>query len=433
MTTSGQDIVNYLLQFKGTPYVWGGSDPSGFDCSGLMQYGFAHFGIKLPRVTYDQIGQGQAIGMKGLRPGDLVFFDTDKSIAGPDHVGIYMGNGQMFHTPRPGKAAEVVDITSGYYMDRFMGGRRIDGVTSVGSSASDGPAPAEQVKLSPEEMAANYGWSYAFLNSIPDVKKIFSDAVAGSWSADKFQAALRDTNWFKTTSNTARQAQLQKSTDPATYNATLDATKLQVQMLASEVGAAVPTGQLDRIAASVMSSGMDENGIRQTLAQYITFTKDGTMTGEAGMHAYTMKQFAYQNGVSLDDQTLKNQAALVVKKLATTQDFESQVREQAKSSYPGLAQQIDAGQNVMDIANPYKQMMANEWDIPPESIDLQNQTLRTALNGLNKDGKPTGKNMLDFQQQLRNDPRWAQTKGAQDAAMNAAKGVLTNMGLIGGK
>ena len=430
--TSGQDIVNYLLQFKGTPYVWGGSDPSGFDCSGLMQYGFAHFGIKIPRVTYDQIGQGQAIGMKGLRPGDLVFFDTDKSVAGPDHVGIYMGNGQMFHTPRPGKSAEVVDITSGYYMDRFMGGRRIDGVSAVGGSAADGPAPQEQVKLTPEELAANYGWSFAFLNSIPDVKKIFDQAVAGSWSPDKFQAALRDTKWFKTTSDTARQTQLQKTTDPATYNATLDATKLQVQMLASKIGAAIPVGQLDKIAASVMSSDMDEDAIRQTLGQYITFTKNGTMAGEAGMHAYTMKQFAYQNGITLDDQTLKNQAALVVKKMATTQDFEDQIRQQAKSAYPGMAAQIDAGQNVMDIAQPYKQMMANEWQIPPESIDLQNQTLRSALNGLNKDGKPTGKNMLDFQQQLRNDPRWAQTKNAQDAAMNAAKGVLTNMGLIKG-
>jgi hypothetical protein len=123
----------------------------------------------------------------------------------------------------------------------------------------------------------------------------------------------------------------------------------------------------------------------------------------------------------------------VVKKLATTQDFEDQIRQQAKSAYPGFSAQIDAGQNMQDIANPYIQMMANEWQIPSQSIDLQNQTLRSALNGLNKDGKPTGKNMLDFQQQLRNDPRWGQTKNAQDAAMNAAKGVLTNMGLMGGK
>lgn len=430
MAVSGQDIVNYLLQFKGTPYVWGGSDPSGFDCSGLMQYGFAHFGIDIPRVTYDQIGKGQAIGMKGLRPGDLVFFDTDKNTAGPDHVGIYMGDGKMFHTPRPGKNAEVVDITSGYYMDRFMGGRRMDGVTSSGASASDGPAPQETVKLSPEEQAASYGWAYSFLKSQPGVDKIFDQAVKESWTPQKFQAALRDSDWWKKNSDTMRQAQVQKQTDPATWNATMEATKLQVQQLASQIGAAVPVGQLAKIAESAASTGMDENALRQVLGQYVTFSKEGTMTGEAGMHAYTMKQYAYANGVDISDQSLKNQAALVVKKLATTQDFESQIREQAKSAYPGYAAQIDAGQNMRDIAGPYIQTMAKELELPAASIGIQDPTIKTAMNGLNKDGKPTGKNLLDFENQLRNDPRWGKTKGAQDAAMSASMNVLQSMGLV---
>lgn len=429
MAVSGQDIVNYLLQFKGTPYVWGGSDPSGFDCSGLMQYGFKHFGIDLNRTTYDQIGQGQAIGMKGLRPGDLVFFDTDKNTAGPDHVGIYMGDGKMFHTPRPGKAAEIVDMTQGYYMDRFMGGRRMDGVTSSGASSSDGPAPQEQVKLSPEEQAANYGWSFAFLSSIPEVKKIFSQAVDGTWTADKFQAALRDSKWWKDNSDTMRQAQVQQKTDPATWKATLEATKLQVQQLASQIGAAVPVSQLDKIANSVASTGMDENGLRQVLAQYVTFSKDGTMMGEAGMHAYTMKQYAHANGVDISDQALKNQAALVVKKLATTQDYESQIREQAKSSYPGFAPQIDAGQTMQDIANPYIQTMARELELPSAALSLQDPTIKQALNGLNKDGKPTGKNLMDFESQLRNDPRWGRTKNAQDQVMTTGLNVLRSMGL----
>jgi len=281
-------------------------------------------------------------------------------------------------------------------------------------------------------MAANYGWSFAFLNSIPDVKKIFDQAVAGTWTADKFQAALRDTAWWKKTSDVARQAQLQKTTDPATYKATLDATKLQVQMLASKMGAAVPTSQLDKISESVINSGMDEDAIRQVLGQYVSFTKDGTLTGEAGMHAYTMKQFAYANGISIDDQTLKNQAALVVKKLSTTQDFESQIREQAKSAYPGYAAQIDAGQNMQDIAQPYIQTMAKELELPATSLNMQDPTIKTAMNGLNKDGKPTGKNLLDFESQLRNDPRWAKTKNAQDATMNAGFNVLQSMGLIKG-
>lgn len=426
---SGEDIVKYLLQFKGTPYVWGGASPGGFDCSGLMQYGFAHFGIKLPRVTYDQIGQGQAIGMKGLRPGDLVFFDTDKNVAGPDHVGIYMGNGKMFHTPRPGKNAEVVDMTQGYYLDRFMGGRRIDGVKTSGASVSDAPSEAE-VKMTPEELAASYGWAYGFLNGNKELKGLFKQAVDGSWAPEKFQAELRDTAWWKKTSNTARQAQVLEKTDPASWTAQVNATTIQVQQLAAQMGAAIPQSKLKGIVDSVLKTGMEEGQIRDALGQYVTFTKDGTLKGEAGMHEFTMKQYAAQMGVDIGEQAIKNQAQLVVRKMATTQDFESQIREQAKSAFPGYGEQIDAGMTMKDIATPYQQLMSKELELPESPLGLMDPSIRSALNGLDKDGKPAGMNLPDFQNMLRNDPRWRSTQGAQDQAMAVGHTVLRDMGIL---
>src|SRR5213594_195726 len=221
MAISGEDIGAYAQQFLGTPYVWGGNSlTKGVDCSGLVQQVFKHFGINLPRVTYDQIGQGSAVGMKGLRPGDLVFFDTASGTKGPDHVGIYLGNGRMVHTPRPGKAVEVVDITKGSYLDRFMGGRRIKGPYATGANAND---YEETPRLTPEELAASYGWAYGFLNSSPELKKLFGEAVKGGWEPGKFQAELRDTNWWKKNSETQRQAQVIKSTDPATWAASINA------------------------------------------------------------------------------------------------------------------------------------------------------------------------------------------------------------------
>ena len=426
---SGEDIVKYLLQFKGTPYVWGGTQPGGFDCSGLMQYGFAHFGINLNRTTYEQIGQGQAVSMKGLKVGDLVFFDTDKKKAGPDHVGIYMGNGKMFHTPRPGKSAEVVDMTSGYYLDRFMGGRRIDGVKSAGGSVDDFEAPA-QVKMTPEELAASYGWAYGFLNSNKELKKLFKEAVDGTWTADKFQAELRDTEWFKKTSDTARQAQVMKQTDPATWQAQFNAATLQVQQLAAQMGAAIPQSKLKEVVNTMLMTGADENQMRDALGQYVTFTKDGTLKGEAGMHEFTMKQYAAQMGVEIGEQAIKNQAQLVVRKMATTQDFEDQIRTQAKSAFPGYEEQIDAGMTMKDIATPYQQLMQKELELPESPLGLMDPSIRQALNGLNRDGKPSGMNLAQFQDSLRNDPRWRSTQGAQDKVMQIGNGVLKEMGLI---
>ena len=432
MTVSSDELINYAKQYLGTPYRWGGTQPGGFDCSGLMQYTFKHFGINLPRVSYDQMGVGQAVSMKGLRPGDLVFFDTESSHKGADHVGMYIGGGKMIDAPRTGKNVEIVDITKGYYADRFMGGRRIPGVKTVGASSSDYATDKDQVKLSPEEMASNYGWSIGFLDSIPEVKKIFGNAVKGSWTADKFQAELRNTKWFKTTSDTARQAQALKSSDPATYNAQLSAAKTQVQLLASQVGAAIPSGQLGKIAESVVTTGLDEDGIRNVLGQYVKFTKTGTLTGEAGMHAYTIKQFAQQMGVQISDQTAKNQAALVVRKLATTSQFEDQMRKQAMSSYPAFADQINAGMTMMEVANPYISTMSQELGVPETSLGLSDPTIKSALNGLDAKGRPGGKTLLDFATQLRNDPRWKKTSTAFDQTMDTANKVLTDFGLIGG-
>jgi hypothetical protein len=428
MPTSGSDIGDYAMMFIGTPYVWGGNDlKSGVDCSGLIQQVFRHYGIELPRTTYEQIGEGSPVGMKGLKPGDLVFFDTS-SQSGADHVGIYLGGGRMIHTPRPGKAVEVVDMTKGYYLDTFMGGRRVKGVHAVGGSDSDFE---ESPKLTPEELAASYGWAHGFLNSNGELKKLFNQAVDGTWTSSKFQAELRDTKWWKETSASRREAQVLQKTDPATWNAQLEATIIQVRQFAAEIGAAVPNSKLSKIAKNVLQTGMDEGQLRMALGGYVDFTKKGTLRGEAGMHEYTMKQYAFDMGIKLDPQTIKNQAARVVKKVATTQDFEDEIRVQAKSLFPAYEQQIDAGSTVRDIASPYMSLMADELEIPDGTIDVMDPIIKKAMNGLDANGKPGGVSLYDFQNQLRNDRRWKQTSKAQDDVMEVGAKVLTDMGLMG--
>lgn len=431
MPINGEDIGEYAKQFVGTPYVWGGNSlTGGIDCSGLTQQIYKHFGISLPRVTYDQIGEGSPIGIKGLRPGDMVFFDTQPSKGGPDHVGIYLGGGQMIHAPRPGKAVEIVDMTKGYYADIFMGGRRLNGVRSVGSKESDFE---ESPKLTPEELAASYGWAYGFLNSSPELKRLFKEAVDGDWEPSKFQAELRDTEWWKTTSDTRREAQVIKKTDPATWNAQLQAAEIQVRQLAAEIGAAVPESKIKKIATSVIETAMDEDQLRYAIGEYVTFTKNGTLRGEAAMHEYTIKQYAYNMGIKLSDQAIKNQAQRVVRKVATTQDFESEVRENAKGMFPAYAEQIDGGMTMRDVAGPYIQMMSSELQMPDTAIDVMDPLIKQALNGLDANGKPGGTSLLDFQTQLRNDFRWTGSGSAQKQVMSVGNKVLRDMGLIGGE
>lgn len=434
MTVNGAELAAWAKQWVGTPYVYGGNSLSGgVDCSGLTREIYKQFGINLPRTSYDQIGQGKAIKMNELQAGDLVFFDTDPDRSGPDHVAIYLGGGKIIHAPRPGKSVEIADMTSGYYQNIFMGGRRVSGMEGGGDAGEWDPSGGSaDARLSPEELAASYGWSYGFLNSIPEMKTLFGSFVNETWTKEKFMAEVRNTKWWQENSVTMRQAANEKFSDPATYNAKVSAARIQVTQMAAQMGAAVPEGKLNKIAEDVIRLGLDESGLKNILGLYIDFTSKGTLKGAAGAYEHMIRQFSYAQGVSLDRQTIKNQAELIARGLATVEDFKNQVVNQAVSLYPGYAAQLQAGQTMLDIASPYMEMVAEDLEIPSHRIKLTDPLIKRALNGVDDQGKPVGLDVTQFQKLIRNDPRWRNAQRTQDSVMSTGLKVLQDMGMIGG-
>lgn len=118
----GADIVNEAKKYLGVKYVYGGSSPKGFDCSGLVQYVCKSVGISVNRNSASQFSNGKAVNKSDLQPGDLLFFAKGGRI---NHVGIYAGNGQMIHAPRTGDVVKYESINSSYRKNGYVGARRV--------------------------------------------------------------------------------------------------------------------------------------------------------------------------------------------------------------------------------------------------------------------------------------------------------------------
>ena len=114
-------MIRYAESYMGTPYVWGGTTPEGFDCSGFTQHVYDHLVIRLARTSQEQYMEGMPVAESDLKPGDLVFFST--YTYGASHVGIYIGNGRMIDSEASG--VNIDNMTNSYWSQRYLGARRV--------------------------------------------------------------------------------------------------------------------------------------------------------------------------------------------------------------------------------------------------------------------------------------------------------------------
>lgn len=128
-SVNGADVVARAREHLGVPYVWGGTTPRGFDCSGLVQYVFNELGVSLPRTTWDQQNAGRRVpSMAQAEPGDLLVTNNSS------HIGIYIGDGKMLHAPRPGRSV-AIDSVSSFNVVTIR--RVVDSPSEAGTSSAE--------------------------------------------------------------------------------------------------------------------------------------------------------------------------------------------------------------------------------------------------------------------------------------------------------
>jgi hypothetical protein len=457
---NGSDVLKFLMQFINDPYVWGGQAPGGFDCSGLMWYGYQHFGVRLPRGSNDQLAALRSIPMGQAQVGDLVFFDSDNN-GRSDHVGMYAGNGQVLVADNPSVPVHIVSVTS---EARITGVGRpagvlntntFDGGLNNASSASfqniygtdySALVPSArptfdlfgQLGLQSPNSASlneNYGLAASFMESDPELSNLYSQAVAGTWSTDQFQAALQQTAWWQSNSDSARKLLVEKQTNPAQYQQDLANKIPELTDQATKLGVHLSASGMNTLASMALMLNMNTASIDAYMSKYLELNQQGHFLGYAGQVELGIREYARDMGVPLTDDYVDRAVTGVIAGTDSLGNHRANIQNLAEQAFPAYASLIKDGVTVGQIAAPYLAAQSKIWETDPNKLDLFDPTLRGALTKTistspDNPGEPAQVPLHDFEKQLRSDPKWLKTNNARESVSATAKQVLGNMGLI---
>lgn len=290
--------------------------------------------------------------------------------------------------------------------------------------------------LSREELAKDYGYALKVLYSDTELAKLFETAVSEGWNNNRFQAELRNTNWFQTNNEFARTAWVAERMGGADWEASLQDARARVRQEAVAVGADLTDQEAESLARQYIYGGWRDPARTQFLAEALSkeiqvFPEGRTFRGSSGNLVDDLKALATSNGLQYTDDWYLGAAKSVASNLSTADDWIGDIREQAASLYPIYSDRIRSGMSASDLASPYINMMANEFEMNPADITLTDPYVKQALMGIDDKGNPKPMSLWEFQKKLRNDPRWLNTTKAGNEVATVVNDVLQAFGMRG--
>jgi len=301
--------------------------------------------------------------------------------------------------------------------------------TRTAATAGKSAATSANWATSAAGKAAGYGWSIAVINSNPELKGLFAKASQQNWTPDEFVARVRDTTWFKTHSDTARQALILQKADPATYNERTLSNVATARSMAASLGARVTAAQLNTIGSEALLYNWTTDQLKQHMTAFVTAGTGGQYSGSAGTEQNQYNQLAQDYGISLAPAQMAKFIQDSVLGTANQQTVQNWMIAQSASRYPALSQRLQSGETLKQIADPYVQSQAKVFETNPNAINLTDPSIQSALSGKDSSGKPAVMSVWQYEQNLRQDPRFMKTQQAQDNGMQMAHSVLKDMGV----
>lgn len=289
-----------------------------------------------------------------------------------------------------------------------------------------------------DEYYSQYGLAQAAIDQSPALKQLFRDAVTEGWTDQKFQNELQQSSWYQDNSDSWRAAFTAEYVgSDADWTALLSDATESVRVAAANAGVSLDDTTLAAMARQYLYEGWDKTPARMNTALASKFTGkndanvegDFTATGTTGTSIDALKKLAYDNGVKMPDSFYERAARDVITNPDLLANYERGIRQVAATTYGAYATDIMEGNlTTSDLAAGYINAMQNELEI--DNIDVFDSTIQQALTGVtDSSGKQSVMNMFDFRKSLRKDPRWLDTKNAQDiytrvgSALSRAFGV----------
>ena len=293
-----------------------------------------------------------------------------------------------------------------------------------------------------QTMQSKFGLSYALLTRLaesedPEAKAFYNwfqnktreyiNNPAG-FSDNAFQIEMDSQPWAQKYKSDAIEDMDFEARFPDLYN---DEISIRVESLrdqAAGFGATMSDDQLRELAVRGRRFGMNESELANALTEYVAFDS-GNIQGSAGMAQRNIKSWAMRNGLQLTDNMVNQYTKNILRGDTTEADVLQDLRNTyLVGSFPAWSDRIQAGMDPADIAAPYKQRMARLLEVGEDEIDLNDQLLQKAMQGVGADGKPSVTPLYAFEKEVRQDPRWQQTDNAYETYTKVGTDLLKMFG-----
>lgn len=290
--------------------------------------------------------------------------------------------------------------------------------------------------ISVDQAMSAYGYVYELAKNVPELNAILRQAISGGWTADKLTATVESSPWWKKNADTVRTLVTQKFTDPATYAQNVANAKRLIGLKAQQLGRVVSGKALDQLVYQTLTTNAswDDQVLTSMVAAGapIGHHADGSYVSNAAELKTHMTEVAQSYGVPYTAKGLDGWIQRVQVGADSLSGFEDVMRARAKAQYPHLANQIDAGMTVRDVADPYIQTMAQTLELDEATVGLNDPHVQRALAQVGKDGAMTSQPMWAFQRALKDDARYDKTQQAKDDAMSTLSHIGKDFGFQGG-